>query len=91
MYGLSWTIRSKPEWQRKMSDPAIMEKWRKEALDQQDGLPVEQKLTKNMVRKIYTDATRQVFILIPPQVNYVLSELAGYARLSDPPSGIEVR
>ncbi|KAJ7910268.1 hypothetical protein B0H13DRAFT_2012690 [Mycena leptocephala] len=70
MYGLSWAIRSKPEWQRKILDQSIMEKWRKEALDQQEGLQVEQKLTKNMV-------------------NYVLTELEGYARLSDPLSGIE--
>jgi hypothetical protein len=52
MYGLSWAIRSKPEWQRKILDQSIMEKWRKEALDQQEGLQVEQKLTKNMVRTI---------------------------------------
>jgi hypothetical protein len=49
MYGLSWAIRSKPEWQRKISDSSIVEKWRKEALDQQQTLPVEQKLTPNMV------------------------------------------
>ncbi|KAJ7481434.1 hypothetical protein FB451DRAFT_1236055 [Mycena latifolia] len=67
-YGLSWAIRSKPE----ISDPFIMEKWRQEALDQQEGLRLERKLTENMV-------------------NYVLTELAGYARLSDPTSGIEVR
>ncbi|KAJ7619042.1 hypothetical protein B0H17DRAFT_1219766 [Mycena rosella] len=70
MYGLSWAIRSKVEWQRKMADPLIMDKWRKEALEQQDSLPVEQQLTPNMV-------------------NYVLTELAAYARLSDPDSGIE--
>ncbi|KAJ7122793.1 hypothetical protein C8R44DRAFT_621154 [Mycena epipterygia] len=71
MYSLSWAIRSKPEWQRKITDPGIMNKWRKEALDQQDGLPLQQKLTPNMI-------------------NYVLTELAGYARLSDPKTGIEV-
>ncbi|KAJ7911050.1 hypothetical protein B0H13DRAFT_2010372 [Mycena leptocephala] len=49
MYGLSWAIRSKPEWQRKILDQSIMEKWRKEALDQQEDSRVEQKLTKNMV------------------------------------------
>ncbi|KAF8146493.1 hypothetical protein K438DRAFT_1734716 [Mycena galopus ATCC 62051] len=70
MYGLSWAIRSKPEWQRKISDPAIVEKWRKEALDQQESLKVEKRLTPNMI-------------------NYVLSELAGYARLSDSKTGIE--
>ncbi|KAF8173746.1 hypothetical protein K438DRAFT_1849902 [Mycena galopus ATCC 62051] len=70
MYGLSWAIRSKHEWQRKISDPAIVEKWRKEALDQQESLKVEKRLTPNMI-------------------NYVLSELAGYARLSDSETGIE--
>ncbi|KAJ7717667.1 hypothetical protein B0H16DRAFT_1610617 [Mycena metata] len=70
MYTLSWAIRSKPEWQRKMTDMSIMGKWRKEALDQQEVLPLEQKLTPNMV-------------------DYVLSELAAYARLSDSNSGIE--
>ncbi|KAF8173752.1 hypothetical protein K438DRAFT_1728218 [Mycena galopus ATCC 62051] len=70
MYGLSWAIRSKPEWQRKSSDPTIVEKWRQEVLDQQEGLEVEQRLTPNMI-------------------NYVLTELSGYARLSDPTNGIE--
>ncbi|KAJ7499600.1 hypothetical protein FB451DRAFT_1118690 [Mycena latifolia] len=70
MYGLSWAIRSKPEWQRKMCDPVIMEKWRKEALEQQEGLHLNGQMTPNMV-------------------NYVLTELSGYARLSDSASGIE--
>ncbi|KAK7061191.1 hypothetical protein R3P38DRAFT_2828031 [Favolaschia claudopus] len=70
MYALSWAIRSKPEWQRKLADPLILEKWRKEALEQQQDLPVSQQLTPNMV-------------------NYVLTELPAYARLSDEQSGIE--
>jgi hypothetical protein len=52
MYALSWAIRSKPEWQRKIDDASIIEKWRKEALDQQADLPVEERLTPNMVRSI---------------------------------------
>ncbi|KAJ7822522.1 hypothetical protein B0H14DRAFT_3731695 [Mycena olivaceomarginata] len=67
MYGLSWAIRSKPEWQRKITDPSIVEKWRTEALDQQEG-------------KDNCDLRG---------INYVLAELAGYARLSDPITGIE--
>ncbi|KAJ7907397.1 hypothetical protein B0H13DRAFT_2502390 [Mycena leptocephala] len=55
MYGLSWTIRSKPEWQHKISDSSIVEKWRKEALDQQQTLPVEQKLTPNMINYVLTE------------------------------------
>ncbi|KAJ7638379.1 hypothetical protein FB45DRAFT_1023175 [Roridomyces roridus] len=70
MYGLSWAIRSKPEWQRKITDATIMEKWRQEALDQQENTPVEQKMT-------------------PKMINFVLTELEAYARLSDPVLGIE--
>ena len=50
MYALSWAIRNKPEWQRKMNDPIILEKWRKEALDQQEVLHINEKLTTNMVK-----------------------------------------
>jgi hypothetical protein len=49
MYALSWAIRSKPEWRIKMQDPVILEKWRKEALEQQEPLPLEYKMTPNMV------------------------------------------
>ncbi|KAF7293234.1 hypothetical protein HMN09_01201600 [Mycena chlorophos] len=31
---LSWTLRSKPDWQRKAADPEIRAKWRAEALEQ---------------------------------------------------------
>ncbi|KAJ6544145.1 hypothetical protein B0H19DRAFT_1169749 [Mycena capillaripes] len=55
MYALSWAIRSKPEWQSKISDPSLMEKYRKEARDQQEGLQVEQKLTENMVNYVLTE------------------------------------
>ncbi|KAJ7638378.1 hypothetical protein FB45DRAFT_1131961 [Roridomyces roridus] len=71
MYGLSWAIRSKPDWQKKITDESILEKWRREALEQQANVPDEKKLTSNMV-------------------NYVLTELAAYSRLSDPESGIEI-
>ncbi|KAK7028342.1 hypothetical protein R3P38DRAFT_3189817 [Favolaschia claudopus] len=47
MCELSWTLRSKPDWQRKAADPEIRSKWRKEALEQQEG--EEQALTEKMV------------------------------------------
>ncbi|KAJ7119523.1 hypothetical protein C8R44DRAFT_788312 [Mycena epipterygia] len=37
MYQLSWTLRSKPEWQRKAADTEIRNKWREEALEQIDS------------------------------------------------------
>ncbi|KAJ6544148.1 hypothetical protein B0H19DRAFT_1267451 [Mycena capillaripes] len=55
MYALSWAIRSKPEWQSKISDPSILEKYRKGALDQQEGLRAEQKLTENMVNYVLNE------------------------------------
>jgi hypothetical protein len=33
-----------------MNDPVIVEKWRKEALDQQESLHINEKMTANMVR-----------------------------------------
>ncbi|KAF7328720.1 hypothetical protein MVEN_02500600 [Mycena venus] len=72
MYALSWTLRSKPEWQRKSADPEILSKWRKEVLEQQESgdLDLDEKLTEKMV-------------------DYVLSELTGYAKIADPERGIE--
>ncbi|KAJ7688959.1 hypothetical protein B0H17DRAFT_1169438 [Mycena rosella] len=49
MYELSWVLRSKPEWQRKASDPAILSKWRKEALEQQESIDRDEQLTQKMV------------------------------------------
>ncbi|KAJ7283224.1 hypothetical protein C8J57DRAFT_1291802 [Mycena rebaudengoi] len=70
MYGLSWAIRSKPEWQHKITNTEILDKWRKEALEQQQAVPLHERLTPNMI-------------------NYVLTELSGYARLCDTERGIE--
>ncbi|KAJ7083091.1 hypothetical protein B0H15DRAFT_923966 [Mycena belliarum] len=55
MYALSWAIRSKPEWQRKMRDSVIMEKWRKEALEQQADVHINEKITANMVNYVLTE------------------------------------
>jgi hypothetical protein len=60
MYGLSWAIRNKPEWQRKISDPSVVEKWRKEAMDQQEGVRVEKRLTPNMVRTFHSNLHRVI-------------------------------
>jgi hypothetical protein len=52
MYGLSWAIRSKPEWQHKITNTEILDKWRKEALEQQQAVPLYERLTPNMVRMV---------------------------------------
>ena len=49
MSRLSWAIRSKIDWQTKMQNTEILERWRQEALEQQQGLSTEEKLTSNMV------------------------------------------
>ncbi|KAJ7482202.1 hypothetical protein B0H11DRAFT_2173252 [Mycena galericulata] len=55
MYALSWAIRAKPGWRHKMENVEILEKWRKEALEQQEPLPLEKKMTSNMVNYVLTE------------------------------------
>ncbi|KAJ7929027.1 hypothetical protein B0H13DRAFT_1859919 [Mycena leptocephala] len=65
MYELSWALRSKPDWQRKASNPNIFAKWQREALEQEEDLKLDQQMTEDGV------------------VDYVLAELAGYAKIAD--------
>lgn len=46
---MSWAIRSKAGWRRKIRDPVIMEKWRREATEKQEKVVLEKKMTPNMV------------------------------------------
>lgn len=50
MYKLSWAIRIKDDWQTKLKDPEIRQRWREHVLDSQEHFPVEEQLTSNMVR-----------------------------------------
>ena len=49
MCALSSAIREKPNWWEKIKDPALVEKWTQEALDQQKGEYRIRQLTKRMV------------------------------------------
>ncbi|KAJ6558159.1 hypothetical protein B0H19DRAFT_1150150 [Mycena capillaripes] len=50
MHELSWTLRSKPEWQRKAADPEIRVKWRQEALEQTAAAGEDEvRLTEKMI------------------------------------------
>jgi hypothetical protein len=101
MYELSWTLRSKPDWQRKYADPEIRDKWRQEALEQiaLDAAKVSADddsdsgavgyLTENMVRCISELGTLRAQVSFA-QVDYVLAELGGYAKIVDAERGIEV-
>ncbi|KAJ7771992.1 hypothetical protein DFH07DRAFT_913748 [Mycena maculata] len=55
MYNLSWAIRSKEDWQIKLKDPDIRERWREHAMDSQENLPVERRLTYNMINYVLTE------------------------------------
>ena len=49
MMKLSWAIRSKRDWQIKMKDQNILDKWKKEAFSSQEGLTRDVVLTEKMV------------------------------------------
>ena len=51
MCTLSSAIREKPNWWEKIKDPALVEKWTQEALDQQKAEPRFRQLTEKMVTK----------------------------------------
>ncbi|KAJ6558211.1 hypothetical protein B0H19DRAFT_1150388 [Mycena capillaripes] len=57
MYALSWALRIKPDWQRKASNPEILSKWRREALDQQKPLRRSVRMTKKMVDYVLAELT----------------------------------
>ncbi|KAF7328861.1 hypothetical protein MVEN_02515800 [Mycena venus] len=77
MYELSWSLRSKPEWQHKAADSEILRKWRQEALDQQTTAAAASGVLSLEVR------------LTEKMIDYVLAELDGYAKIVDNERGIE--
>ncbi|KAJ7602386.1 hypothetical protein B0H17DRAFT_117735 [Mycena rosella] len=77
MYELSWTLRRKPEWQRKAADPEIRGKWRREALEQVAAAGSDGATRKNGG------------LLSEKMIDYVLAELNGYAKIADSEKGIE--
>jgi len=52
MCAMSHAIREKPRWWEKIKDPDIVARWRKEALEQQEGFPRHRQLTEAMVRSL---------------------------------------
>ena len=89
MCALSNVIREKLNWWEKIRDPALVEKWKQEALDQQEGEYRTRQLTKRMVnaphfRPSICDSTFS-------KIDYLFQELHGYASIRDCETGIEVR
>ncbi|KAJ7764885.1 hypothetical protein B0H16DRAFT_1526075 [Mycena metata] len=77
MYELSWTLRSKPEWQRKAADAEIRAKWRAEAVEQLEAADADPE--KSLDESLMTHK----------MVDYVLAELDDYAKIADNDRGIE--
>ncbi|KAJ7152942.1 hypothetical protein C8R46DRAFT_478738 [Mycena filopes] len=77
MNALSWTLRSKPEWQRKAADPEIRGKWRAEAVEQLEAAVASQ------------ETSLDECLMSHKMVDYVLAELADYAKIADDENGIE--
>ncbi|KAJ7074554.1 hypothetical protein C8F01DRAFT_1100908 [Mycena amicta] len=75
LLALSWTLRSKPEWQRKAADPEIRAKWRAEAMKQ-----AEEGEKSEFIDDGFLDEK---------MIDYVLAELDGYAKIADNERGIE--
>ncbi|KAJ7367861.1 hypothetical protein DFH08DRAFT_829600 [Mycena albidolilacea] len=63
MYELSWTLRSKPEWQRKASDPDVRRKWRQDALEASTASDAP--LTEKMVDNRHGRSCSQDFAWMP--------------------------
>ncbi|KAI5121385.1 hypothetical protein M0805_001198 [Coniferiporia weirii] len=100
MVKLSASIRSKPEWWVKYKDPNIRSKWRGEALATKMVwieratmlVPYED------AREMFPDAViwnaytfdESIVQLNEKQIEYVLDELDGYAKLRDEETGIQV-
>ncbi|KAF7290578.1 hypothetical protein MIND_01297900 [Mycena indigotica] len=76
LLALSWTLRSKPEWQRKAADPEIRAKWRAEMLEQ-------------AAKGQTSDEIEDADFVDEKMVDYVLAELDGYAKIADEKTGIE--
>ncbi|KAJ7764892.1 hypothetical protein B0H16DRAFT_431525 [Mycena metata] len=76
MYELSWTLRNKPEWQRKAANPEILSKWRREAVEQ-----IEAKKASN--------APLEQCVMTEKMIDYVLAELEGHVKIADNERGIE--
>ena len=99
MVKLSAAIRSKPTWWEKYKDPEIRARWKAEALGSKFVwieaatmlVPFEghEQYMKDAQEGITLDDL--IVILTEKQVEYVLDELDGYAKLRDEKTGIEVR
>ena len=89
---LSAGIRRKPEWWIKRKDPAILAKWREEALA---ATMWWNKKTNNLEVLSVDDERRgdtdSIVRLNEKQVDYVLQELGGYENLRHEESGIQAR
>lgn len=94
MIKLSASIRAKPEWWIKYKDAEIRARWKAEALEQKfRWIEAATMLVPYEDRKQYTAENQRAVVdvtLSEKQVEYVLDELDGYAKLRNDDNGIQV-
>ena len=85
---LSNAIREKPNWWEQIKDPALVEKWTREALNQQKGERMIWQLTKRMVT--ISKSSPSTWDSPRLEADHVFQESHGYASVQDPDAEIEV-
>lgn len=94
MIKLSASIRAKPEWWIKYKDAEIRARWKAEALEQKfRWIEAATMLVPYEDREQYTAENQRAVVdvtLSEKQVEYVLDELDGYAKLRNDDNGIQV-
>ncbi|KAL5529747.1 hypothetical protein ACEPAG_5732 [Sanghuangporus baumii] len=96
MVKLSTSIRSKPEWWKKYKDPEIRTRWREEALHTEMAWIESATMLVSLdeAPQHFTAGSRNeedsVVKLSKKEVDYVLDELDGYAKLRDEETGMQV-
>ena len=71
MCALSNRIREKPNWWEKIKDPALVEKWTQEVLDQQKDEYRIRQLTRKMVNT-QIEVRWHLILLVLPHKRYVV-------------------
>lgn len=94
MIKLSASIRAKPEWWIKYKDAGIRARWKAEALEQKfRWIEAATMLVPYEDREQYAAEHQRAVVdvtLSEKQVEYVLDELDGYAKLRNDDNGIQV-
>ena len=92
MLALSYALRQKPDWARKLADPAVRARWRAEALETtNEHVQFASREGDDNGAGGYETVEVERPRLTEGMVDYVLDELALHAKALDDPRGIRVR